>query len=196
MNTRFSTFLLLLAALPLLALGCKKASPKNNNTNNANTSQTNTVTIIIPANQNRNTPPTNSVQVNTPPQETELRRLSVSFAERYGSYSNQSDYANLENLLVFMTVGFAKQTSTYIESQRARHLDTGVYYGITTKVVSVETNAFDDGKGNAEFFLTTQRKESVGSTNNARTFQQNLIVTMSRENTVWKVSQANWQKTQ
>ena len=67
-----------------------------------------------------------------------------------------------------------------------------VYYGITTNVISMETLNFDADKGEAEFKLVTQRKETSGTPSETKTFNQSAVATFSQEAGTWKVEQFKW----
>lgn len=176
------------AVFLLAAVGCKKNAKTNTNTN------VNQAPVVNISTANVNT--TASINTNQAPkqtQEQELQRLALSFTERYGSYSNQSNYANLENLLVFMTNGFADSTRQYVAEQRKKNADTSVYYGITAKAITAQTKNFSDAQGKASFLVQTLRRESIGSTTNNKSYQQNILLNMEKEDGVWKVSDAKWQ---
>lgn len=122
----------------------------------------------------------------------DLQRLAASFVERYGSYSNQSGYANILDLEIFMSRALKRLTLDYIERSRGQNRQTDIYYGLTTKAVVVETKQFDDYAGQAEFIVKTQRKESAGVSANARTFQQDASVVIIKEGGAWKVDKLTW----
>lgn len=186
-----STVLFLPALLFLLALGCRPSPATNTAAGNTNT------ILNLPNNvlTNNVLHPANTAQPQPPPTAVELQRLSRAFTERYGSYSNQTDYANLENLLVFMTDDFQQETRNLIRAERAKQRDTGVYYGITTRVITVRTASFDEAAGTAAFLLTTLRREAIGSTANVREFSQDIAVTLRKQNGSWRVDGADWQTT-
>lgn len=125
--------------------------------------------------------------------EEDLKRLAASFVERYGSYSNQSGYANIRDLEIFMSGAMKIWAESYIEQTRNQNTPTDIYYGIITKAVVVETKNFDENSGQANFLVKTQRKESIGVGANARTFQQDASVSMVKESGVWKVSKVKWE---
>lgn len=123
----------------------------------------------------------------------DVAKLAASFAERLGSFSNQSDYSNFEDLDIFMTASMRDWAKEYVKKMRADNPYQGKYYGITTKAVSTETKSFDDKAGKAEIVIGTQRRETKidGSENN---FDQNLRLTFVKENGQWLVDGAYWLK--
>lgn len=181
---------LLITALTLTAFGCKPRTESNANTNAVDTGTVqNTQTSV----NRTNATVTNTTQPTRSTTEQELRQLALSFAERYGSYSNQTNFANLENLLLFMTDAFASTTRSFIDEERGKNRDTTVYYGITTKAAAVATDAFRESQGTAVFTVQTLRREAIGSTSNVRHYQQAITMTMKKGDGAWKVDSAEWQ---
>ncbi len=176
----------------LTGLGCRRSTGNDGQTNTANVDTSSSSTPVVTT--NTTVTATNVAQPSRPPLEQELQRLSRSFAERYGSYSNQTNFANLENLFVFMTPSLQRTTQRFIDDERAKQRDTSVYYGITTRVISVETKSFSENSGTASFVLHTYRRESIGTTSNSKTFEQALTITMQKDDGTWKVADAVWEK--
>lgn len=116
-----------------------------------------------------------------------LQAQAKMFAERYGSFSTEADYQNLKDLLPIMTDAFAAQTSAFILTvPKATE-----YYGVTTRVVAVKTDALDEAAGTASMTLGTQRQETKGTA--APTVKyQNLVLTFKKVGTEWKASSAVW----
>jgi hypothetical protein len=125
--------------------------------------------------------------------EAELKRVAMSFAERFGSYSNQSNFENIEHLKIYMTDSMAAWADRYVEETKVKNADTSVYYGITTESLKVETILFDEAGGKAEFMVTTQRKESQGTTSDLNIFYQDIKIDMIMAEGGWLVNGAWWQ---
>src|SRR3989338_3291307 len=123
----------------------------------------------------------------------DLARMAAAFAERFGSFSNQSDYGNLRDLQIFMTDGLKTWAQNYINEARLKKADTSIYYGIVTKAVLSEVRQFDGDLGQAEILVKTQRRESAGVTGNSSTFYQDIIIKYRREGKVWQVDGVYWQ---
>jgi hypothetical protein len=124
----------------------------------------------------------------------DLILMSSSFAERFGSYSNQSDYSNLRNLIIFMSDKMKNWAENFIEKARISKGPTDVYYGITTKAVKEEILKYDEDLEKAEILVNTRRKEAKASSDNySDTFSQNITISFIKENGVWKVDSANWE---
>ena len=122
-----------------------------------------------------------------------MARLASAFAERFGSFSNQSDYGNIRDLEIFMTAKLKAWADNYITEARARANQTAIYYGIVTKAISTEVKQFDADTGQAEILVRTQRRESAGVSGNSSTFYQDISLKYAREQGVWRVDGVNWQ---
>jgi len=122
-----------------------------------------------------------------------LRSLASIFAARYGSFSNQSDFKNLRDLLPSMTVGFAAENERQIEKQRQSGVDTTVYYGVTSKTIKSELISLNESKTEAKIRLTMQKNESKRSMNNGKVFYQDVIVELRKEGGEWKLDGVEWQ---
>lgn len=125
--------------------------------------------------------------------EEDAERMAGSFAERFGSYSNQSDYSNIEDLMIFMTGSMKEWAEGYIIKTAGKSGDRSIYYGITTKSVAEEVKNFDQSGGEAEILVTTQRREASGARANFRTFYQDITIRFKKESGAWKVDAAVWQ---
>ena len=125
--------------------------------------------------------------------ESDLKRMAAAFSERFGSYSNQSDYGNVRDLKIFMSSRMQAWADNYISQAIAKKAETNIYYGITTKAIAGETRNYDSDLGQAEILVKTQRREATGTTANASSFYQEIIVKFIHENGVWKVDGAFWQ---
>lgn len=128
--------------------------------------------------------------------EASIRAISLTFAERYGSYSNQSNFSNLKTLTGLMTDKMQAFSNDFISSQKVfspTDLQDGVsYYGITTNALSVKVLSVDEDLGRAEVDIGTQRVETKITTNNPRTFYQTLKISLIDDGDGWKVDSATW----
>lgn len=123
----------------------------------------------------------------------DLMRLAASFAERFGSYSNQSNFSNIKDLQIFMSQNMKNWAESFISSQRRKVSDSTNYYGIITKAVAQEVKEFDDDLGQASVLVKTRRREAIGSTNNVtQVFNQDILIDFVKEQGAWKVNKASW----
>ncbi len=156
----------------------------NNNNNNNNNLSNNTIEIVAENN-------TGDLYGEEDLTEVDLKKLASSFAERFGSYSNQSRYDNLRDLKLFMSDSMKSWTDKFIEEKMNEEY-SGEYYGISTKAVVSTVDNFDLSNGVASATVETQRIEGrEGEEDNV--FYQNLKVNFVKNNKNWVVDEANWQ---
>ena len=124
--------------------------------------------------------------------EGDLMRKSASFAERFGSYSNQSSFSNISDLRLFMTAAMKSWADSFIEENNAKSRDTSIYYGITTKALSQEILSLDEEGGFAKVKVLTLRRESPQNESPDASFYQDIEISFKVENKVWKIDSAFW----
>lgn len=129
------------------------------------------------------------VQIDT---RSHLTRLAAAFAERYGSFSNTSNFENLSDLTVFMSVSMTARTEQYVENARAEGSTSAEYFGITTRALSTEVTALDETAGSAKVMVQTQRQAVSGSTGES-VYYQEIMIEFVQEGGVWKVDAIEWQ---
>jgi len=126
--------------------------------------------------------------------EANLKRLAQSFAERFGSYSNQSNFENIEDLKPLMTSSMIEWANKFIEEERKKVEEISEYFGVTTKAVSVSTKFFNEEEGRGEFLVSTQRSEAKGTTTNiVNVYYQDILIKFKRVGEDFKVEGAFWQ---
>jgi hypothetical protein len=125
--------------------------------------------------------------------QTELSRLAASFAERFGSYSSESDFSNITDLKVFMTEEMQPWADKYRAELQAKYEKQDEYYGVNTRAVSVKSDLYDAEGGRADFTVITQRSETYGA--KAPTVRyENMIIRMRKvSEQQWKVDYAKWE---
>lgn len=116
--------------------------------------------------------------------------LSRSFAERYGSYSNQSDFSNIKELYPFMTASLRAAMQELIEREGASLAPQQDYVGVTTRATGVRVISTSSTR--AEVLVNTQRSESVQDQPD-RVYYQNLKLTLVTEGGQWKVDNVVWE---
>lgn len=126
-------------------------------------------------------------------QTTELKKMAMSFAERFGSYSNHSDFSNITDLQIFMTNSMREWSDKYIENNRQAIGDTSVYQGVITKALISEVKDYDLGGGSAKILVQTQKTSSNSGGDSSEVTYQNILITFVKEEGEWKVNEARWQ---
>lgn len=134
-----------------------------------------------------------AVKISEPKVEATLKAVAITFAERFGSFSNQSNFENLNDLRDLMTVKMKGWTDDYISQQKTSFVAGLPYYGITSQALSTIITSFDESLGRAEVEVNTQRQEAKGNTQNPRVFYQKISLKLVRANEGWKVDEAVWQ---
>ncbi len=119
-----------------------------------------------------------------------LRSVAVAFAERYGSYSNQNSFANLESLADIITLPMRINLQALQASGTAQVAPE--YYGITTRALSISVGEYNEVTGQASLTVETQRQEARRTTINPNIFYQPLYLNLVRDQGKWKVDQATW----
>ncbi|MCU0679357.1 MAG: hypothetical protein MUC28_02845 [Planctomycetes bacterium] len=123
-----------------------------------------------------------------------VARMAASFAERFGSFSNQSNFSNIIDLKIFMSSRMQAWADEYVRAQRHKMASNDIYFGITTKAIAQEVKHYDDHVGQAEVLVNTRRREAVNSIANvSNVFNQNIVITFIKEKGAWKVDTASWQ---
>jgi len=130
----------------------------------------------------------------TPPSKPgdDLLSLVLPFVERFGSYSNQGNFENLSDLLPFMTDAMKTWAQKQITIQTQKSFQS-VYRGVTTKALSYTMAHYDATKGQAEMKVSTQRQEMIGSSENSRSYTQDITVKLVKSDGVWLVDGVYWQ---
>lgn len=120
--------------------------------------------------------------------------IAKSFAERFGSYSNQSDYSNFNDLEIFMTANMNNWIkNTYIDDLRSQNPNIDIYYAIETKYISEQIISLDETAGRAEIMIKTQRQEFENDILNPSVFYQDILLQLNKIDNQWKVNGAFWQ---
>lgn len=121
-----------------------------------------------------------------------ISSVAFAFVERFGSYSNSTEFENIKDAEYYMTNSMKRWAERYMRESEAE-IDDQTYYGITTKALSVKSIELNESKTSAELIVSTQRQESRGSTDKSRVIYQDIRLEMVKMNGVWKVDGAYWQ---
>lgn len=115
-----------------------------------------------------------------------------SFVERYGSYSNQSNFENIEALYPFMTDRMRRESKDTVAAQRSDARRTLVVYsGVTTRVLSLATISSSVTVANVR--ASTQRTQSGGTIQGApRVSYQDIELSLLKVGEEWKIDSAVW----
>jgi hypothetical protein len=120
--------------------------------------------------------------------ELSIETVAKSFAERYGSYSSQSNFQNLRDLSPLMTNSFQVETENLIATLEVED----IYHGVTTRVLSVDVSLSED-EVEATCQVQTQREEAWVSPQNTEVTYQILSLELVKSAGEWKVDGATWE---
>lgn len=114
------------------------------------------------------------------------------FAERFGSFSNQSNYSNIADVTILMTPSMRVWAENYLAELR-RQPYSGDYYGIITTAIVSETLAYDEAAGIINLVITTERQETKGL-EAGPLYEQKIEIDLVREGNDWLVDRAQWRE--
>lgn len=123
--------------------------------------------------------------------EEQLKRTASLFVERFGSYSNQSNFSNVSDLKIYMSNDMKEWADDFVKKNNIER-DVSVYYGITTKAISQKIELIDEDTGESTILVNTLRRESGGELTEDNSFYQEVLVKFVLEKGFWKVDSANW----
>jgi len=130
-----------------------------------------------------------------PPTEEEVAAASHevvarAFVERFGTYSNHSDYKSIEELIPMMTSGMANWVEkTYLPKLRADYPSDAELYKI--KTMAPVANILKQTESAVEIMLSCQRTETKSGQENQ--FLQDIKIELKKQGNNWLVNAAYWQ---
>lgn len=116
------------------------------------------------------------------------------FAERFGTFTNQDDFANYENLQNYATPEMQSWMQNFIAERKKEYADQKInFYGVTTSaVVSHILTARPD---TIKVLVDTKREEITDTNEDPKVTYQNIIIEMKNVKGDWKVNFAQFEKT-
>jgi len=124
----------------------------------------------------------------------DLEKIGMAFAERFGSYSNQSDFGNFRDLKLFMTDNMKTWVDTYIAALKKSASTATGYSGQETHALSAKASAFDDKAGTAAVVVTVARSVSSDKIGGGQPQTAKLDLAFKKVNNNWLVDKAYWEK--
>lgn len=153
------------------------------NQNSSNGTTTTTTTTTQPNSDNSTTATTSTTD------ETRIVSLANSFTERYGSYSSDTDFENVEALRSFMTDTMSQSADVFIKQPYPTA--EGEFYGITTQTANVKITDYTEGASGATVEVDTRRTETKGI-NEAIIFSEKARLQFKKVSDSWKVDRFQW----
>ncbi|MFA5644192.1 MAG: hypothetical protein WC928_01540 [Patescibacteria group bacterium] len=127
--------------------------------------------------------------------ESDFKRFATFFVERFGSYTNHSNFSNIEDLMLpqIMSSEMMIWADDYLRNLRANEQYSGEFFGVTTKVlVDPLVESFKAGDTSVSVMVSTQREE-VSGLDNSRVYEQKIKVDLVKNQGKWLVDGALWQ---
>jgi len=125
-------------------------------------------------------------------QSASLKIVASMFAEKFGTFSSDSDYVGLQELLPLTTSGLSTWIQgTYIPKLRIDHDPRGYFYRITAQSPVVNIMTLTEKSAKVE--VTVQREENSGADATMLSFLQKLTLEMIKIGDNWYVDGAYWQ---
>ena len=109
------------------------------------------------------------------------------FVERFGSFSSESDYINIDDILPMATASLQPRLESVADQARGGN---GTYYGISTKIITIEELSNDGST--AAYYITTQRQEAIDTPANTTIRYQDIEVTLVKNGLNWLVNDFAW----
>lgn len=122
------------------------------------------------------------------PQVQSVMAVARTFAERYGSYSSDSNFINLTELEPLST----SQLTAELERLKAAADFSQGFYGVSSKTLKVELAELDEAGGTAEVKVNLQREE-VKQNNQPFIYYQDIVLSLIKSGDNWLINQAEWQ---
>ncbi|OGY91594.1 MAG: hypothetical protein A3H70_03250 [Candidatus Komeilibacteria bacterium RIFCSPLOWO2_02_FULL_48_11] len=121
------------------------------------------------------------------PLEQEARSLATFFIERFGTYSSDADFANIDDLQSFMTPAMRGWAERFKKSQP----QSQGYSAIVTEVASLATKSFAPLERRAVFDIIANRTESKGG--QSEVYRQKATIELAQTSSgAWLVSSLYW----
>lgn len=112
----------------------------------------------------------------------DLKNMAIFFSQKYGSFSNQANYDNLEDINDIITADMR----TWLDEQRGNDVvEAGVYYGVDSRAVSVKVLNLDNTDGNATILVDLLRQDTNGESD-----QKQLRLEFKKVDGIWKIGGA------
>ena len=118
-----------------------------------------------------------------------LTALARMFIERYGTWSNQSNFENFTDLYFYMTDGLKAETQNFVVNQQADFSADAIYYGLTTRVLSLDLNNIVTDTS-AEFSANIQQQETKDG--QTAVLSKKAVLDFIKQGADWKVNQINF----
>lgn len=121
---------------------------------------------------------------------TDPNVIARNFVERFGSFSSDVNYLNVEDVLPLAAASLQNRLQQLANDARSRA--DGQYYGISTYIIASEEISKTDTS--ARYELLTQRNESIEHPQNTSVRYQHIDVELIKEGDLWYVNNYQWKE--
>jgi len=115
-----------------------------------------------------------------------VSKVAEDFAERFGSYSNDSNHRNIDDLASIMT----DKMKTSVVRLTKKDIIKKSYYGMTTRAINSRVESLSDK--DASVIVVAQRQETKEG-NAQKIFYQEARVALIKNASSWMVDNLTWQ---
>ena len=113
-----------------------------------------------------------------------VKQMAKIFVERYGSYSTDNDYQNIEEVKSLCSQSLWSEISKTMDS-----IQSGSFVGVTTQVLSSSFTNWD-ASASASVELRTKRTEEKNGV--TKSFYQDATVELVKTSSGWLVDELKW----
>ena len=110
------------------------------------------------------------------------------FVERFGSFSTESNFNNIDDVIDLVT----PELATDLQSLKANSPDDfgDEYYGVSTRILTIEL--ISQTASQVEMTVSTQREEAFNNPGNTSIRNQDIDLTLVKSGQNWLVSSYEW----
>lgn len=118
------------------------------------------------------------------------KALAQMFVERFGTYTNHSNYESIEQLIPSMTTTMAAWVAdTYLPKLRTDNPQTGFFYRITAEAPMAQV--LSQTETTMKVKISAQREETISATENKK-YIQDIEVDLVKAGDTWLIDGAFW----
>ncbi len=141
--------------------------------------------IVRNIQQKRQTNPTKEA-------EDELRNFVRNFVERFGTYSNMTDFSSVLSLKSDMVKESQGFVDDYVKDIKRKYPYRSGYYGVTTLAPSVNPINFTLLADRVEVEVSTRRQVTSDSDSDSSVYTQKVEVVAVKQGDEWKIKSIYW----
>ncbi|MDD3102371.1 MAG: hypothetical protein PHE59_04485 [Patescibacteria group bacterium] len=116
----------------------------------------------------------------------DLTNQARSFIERYGSYSTDSNYENLQELLPKMAQPLRTETESRIQKGVKKDMAVNDFFGLTTKIISINLDKFVP---DSQAIFTAEIQEQAARLGQTDILYKTVKLTFIKSADEWKVGE-------